>query len=87
MSRSGDVAYVVNTISGTLTPVSRLTGRAGQPISVGIYSYPTAIALAGRTAVVVGTYAGRAVLVDTRTGRAIARIKTGRYPVAVAIAG
>ena len=54
---------------------------------MGIYSYPTAIALAGRTAVVVGTYAGRAVLVDTRTGQAIARIKTGRYPVAVAIAG
>jgi DNA-binding beta-propeller fold protein YncE len=86
MSGSGAVAYVVNTISGTLTPLSVRTGRAGPPISVGTYAYPTAIALTGHTAVVAGTYAGRAALVDLRTRRTIARIKTGRYPVAVAIA-
>ncbi len=79
---------MVNTISGTVTPVSTRTGRAGPPIGVGTYSYPLAIALApsGHTAVVVGTYAGRVALLDTRTRRTIARIKTGRYPVAVAIA-
>jgi hypothetical protein len=88
ISRSG-TAYVVNTISGTVTPVSTATGRAGRPIPVGTYAYPTTIALAqgGATAVVVGTYAGRVALVNTRTRRTVAQVRTGRYPVAVAIAG
>jgi hypothetical protein len=80
---------VVNTVSGTLTPVSTATGQASSAIKVGIYTYPTAIALtrSGATAVVVGTYAGRATLVSTRTGQVTARITVGSFPVAVAIAG
>ena len=58
-----------------------------QPIPVGSYSYPLAIALApsGPLAVVAGTYAGRAALVNTRTRRTIAQVTTGSYPVAIAI--
>jgi hypothetical protein len=80
---------VVNTISGTLTPVSTGTGVADRPIRIGIYTYPTAVGLtpSGATAVVIGTYAGRATLVSTRTGKVTARITVGLYPVAVAIAG
>ena len=79
---------MVNTISGTVTPVSTRTGQAGPPIPVGIYTYPLAIALApaGDTAVVVGTYAGRVTLINTRTRRVTARIAVGRYPLAAAIA-
>jgi hypothetical protein len=68
---SGSTAYVVNTISGTVTPVSTRTGHAGPPIPAGVYNYPTAITVApgGGTAVVVGTYAGKITLIDTRTRR------------------
>jgi YVTN family beta-propeller protein len=86
---SGTTAFVVNTISGTVTPVSTRTGRAGPPIPAGVYNYPTAITLApsGGTAVVVGTYAGKVTLIDTHTRRAIAQVKVGSYPVAAAVAG
>jgi DNA-binding beta-propeller fold protein YncE len=89
ISPSGGTAYVVNTISGTLTPVSTATGVAGRPVRTGIYTYPTAVGLtpSGATAVVIGTYAGRATLVSTRTGKVTGRITVGLYPVAVAIAG
>lgn len=82
MSPSGGTAYVVNTISGTLTPVSTATGVAGRPVRTGVYTYPTAIELtpSGATAVVIGTYVGRATLVSTRTGKVTARITVGLYP-------
>jgi hypothetical protein len=48
-------AFVVNSISGTLTPLAAAVGKPGAPISVGLYSYPTALALAGSTAVVLDT--------------------------------
>jgi YVTN family beta-propeller protein len=86
LSRSGRTAYVVNTISGTLTPVSTRTARAHKPIGVGVFTYPTTLALSGNTAVVIGTYAGRVTLVNTRTRHVTARLKVGNYPVAVAIA-
>jgi YVTN family beta-propeller protein len=79
---------VVNTISGSVTPVSTLTGRAGTPIPVGIYTYPLAMAVtpSGDTAAVIGTYAGRVILVNTRTRRVTAKITVGRYPLTAAIA-
>ena len=73
--------------TGTVTPVVVLTGRAGAPIRVGIYTYPTAIALTGTTAVVAGTYAGQVMLVNTGTQKVTARITADTFPVAVAIAG
>jgi YVTN family beta-propeller protein len=82
------IAWVVNTISGTVTPVNTKTHRAGRPVSVGIYAYPTAIALVPGTAnaVVVGTYGGKVSLVNTHTRRRWAKVSVGRYPVAVAVA-
>jgi YVTN family beta-propeller protein len=84
-------AFVVSTITGTVTPISissgHAGGRAGHPISVGTYSYPTSITLApgGATAVVLGTYDGTVRLLDTRTHTASKPIKVGALPVAAAI--
>jgi YVTN family beta-propeller protein len=92
ITASGTTAFIVNTISGTLTPVSVTNGtveaaRAGQPISVGLYSYPTAIELAptGALAVLIDSYGDQVTLVNTRTHHAVRRINVGSYPVAVAI--
>ena len=83
---------MVNTISGTVTPVSTTTGVAGRPIPVGLYNYPTAMVLpppgtSGTTSVVVEPYAGQVSLIDTATGHRIAQVTVGSYPVAAAIAG
>ncbi|HEY6526274.1 MAG TPA: alkaline phosphatase family protein [Solirubrobacteraceae bacterium] len=88
---TGQTAFVVSTISGTVTPISTSSGgaggRAGHPISVGAYSYPTSITLApgGGTAVVLGTYDGTVRLLNTRTHAAAKPIKVGGLPVAAAI--
>ena len=88
ITKSGQTAFVVNTISGTLTPITLASGRAGKPVSVGLYSYPTAISLApaGSTAVVVDTYGDQVSLVNTSSRRTLKNINVGSYPVAVAIA-
>ncbi len=88
VSASGRTAFVVNSISGTVTPVSTATGRAGRVIPIGVYSYPTAITLApsGTTAVVVSPYAGQVTLISTTTMQPIATITVGNYPVAAAVA-
>jgi DNA-binding beta-propeller fold protein YncE len=84
---AGQTAFVVSTITGTVTPIATATGRAGHSISVGTYSYPTAITLApgGQIAAVLGTYDGTVRLLNTRTRRASAPIKVGALPVAAAI--
>jgi YVTN family beta-propeller protein len=81
-------AWVVNTISGTVTPINTKTRRAGRPVSVGVYAYPTEIALVPGTseAVIVGTYGGKVAVLNTRTQRTQATTRVGRYPVAVAVA-
>lgn len=82
------IAWVANTISGTLTPVDTRNRRAGHSVSVGVYAYPTALAVvpgAGK-AIVVGTYGGNVSLVNTRTRRRQTTTRVGRYPVAVAVA-
>jgi YVTN family beta-propeller protein len=88
ITKSGQTGFVVNTISGTLTPITLASGHAGKPVSVGLYSYPTAITLApaGSTAVVVDTYGDQVSLVNTSSRRALKSINVGSYPVAVAIA-
>lgn len=88
VSRSGRTAYVVSTVSGTVTPVTVGTGRARRPVSVGRYSYPTGIRLdpSLSLAIVLGTYANQVELLSTRTDRVVARVGVGGSPVAVAIA-
>jgi YVTN family beta-propeller protein len=83
----GGTAYVVNTISGTLTPVSTKTGQAATPLSVGKDSYPTAITFAGKTGVVLDTYGGQVSLFTTSTGRVYKPVSVGDFPVAVAVTG
>jgi DNA-binding beta-propeller fold protein YncE len=81
------VAYVVNTISGTVTPISTATGRAGGGISVGLYDYPLAVDLGpSGDALVLDTYAGQVTPVNTATGHAYPAITVGDFPVAAAIA-
>jgi hypothetical protein len=67
--------------------VSIATGKAGRPILVGIYSYPTAIEMpaAGATAVVVSPYARQVTLLNTTAREAVATVNVGSYPVAAAI--
>jgi YVTN family beta-propeller protein len=84
-SASG-TAYVVSSIAGTVTPLAA-SGRAGGPVSVGLYSYPTGMTLTGSTAVVLDTYAGQITLINTRTGQVFAPVTAGTYPAAVAITG
>ena len=82
------IAWVANAISGTVTPINTRSRRAGHSVSVGVYAYPTAIALVPgeAKAIVVGTYGGKISLLNTRTGRRQAKTRVGRYPVAVAVA-
>jgi hypothetical protein len=81
----GRTSYVVNSISGTLTPVT--AGRAGRPISVGLYAYPTAVSFTGTTAIVLDTYAGQVSLVDTASRHVLKTLNVGGYPQAMAISG
>ena len=77
--RPGQRSYALITLA---------SGQAGKPVSVGLYSYPTAIALApaGSTAVVVDTYGDHVSLVNTTSRRALKSINVGSYPIAVAVA-
>jgi hypothetical protein len=87
VAMSGATAYVVGTISGTLTPIDSANGHRGRPISVGLYSYPTTLAMAGATAVVLDTYSGQVSLVSTGSRHVFVPIRVGNFPVAVAISG
>ena len=87
MSPSGRAAYVVNTISGTVTPVAAGTGARRAAIPVGLYDYPLAMAFApdGSSALVLDTYAGQVTPVDPATGKPAAPVTVGNYPVAAVI--
>jgi DNA-binding beta-propeller fold protein YncE len=88
MGPGGRTVYAVNTISGTLTPVSTATGRAGPAIGVGLYGYPLAMTLSprGSRALVLDTYSGQAVVVSLATGRALRHVSVDAYPLAAVIA-
>ncbi len=47
MTPGGRIAYVLNWVGGSVTPVDTVTGDALAPIPVG--SYPVAIAMSART--------------------------------------
>jgi YVTN family beta-propeller protein len=86
---SGRTAYVANAISSTVTPVDIASGHARRPISVGRFTYPSALTVAagGETAVVLDTYAGTVRLLRTRTATVSPAIHVGGYPSAVAVTG
>lgn len=84
---SGSEAYVVNNISGTVTPIATSSGRRGPAVNVGAFSYPTGMAITGSTGVVLDTYGGQVSLFSTRTRHAYTPVTVGDFPVAVAITG
>jgi DNA-binding beta-propeller fold protein YncE len=89
---SGSEAYLVNNISGTVTPIAISSGRRSQAVSVGAFSYPTGssptgMAITGSTGVVLDTYGGQVSLFRTRTRHAYAPITVGDFPVALAVTG
>jgi len=87
ISPSGATAYVVNTISGTLTPIATDSDHPGTPILIGTYAYPLAMAITpdGRTAEVVDNYAGKVTTINLATRRRTA-VEVGEYPSAIVIA-
>ncbi len=48
--------------------------------SVGLYSYPTVLAVTGSTAVVLDTHAGQVSLISTRTRHVFAPVTVGTSP-------
>lgn len=57
-----------------------VTGRRGPAVSVGSYSYPTAMTFTGSTAVVLDTYGGQISLFRTGTRHAYPPITAGDIP-------
>jgi YVTN family beta-propeller protein len=78
-------AFVVNSGSGSVTPVDLRTRHAGTPIKVG--AKPTAIVAApdGRTLYVADSGAGTVTPIDAATRRAGHPIKAGGNPRALAL--
>jgi YVTN family beta-propeller protein len=79
-------AFVVNSASGTVTPVNLVTRRAGKPIRVGADPRAIAITPSGRMAYVVNSASGTVTPIVTGTRRAEAPIRVGSDPQAIAIA-
>jgi hypothetical protein len=88
-SQSGATGYVVNTVSGTVTPVSAATGVARKAISVGTYSYPLTITMITNSslAAVVDPYSGQISTINLATGAARKPINLGdtTFPLQIAI--
>ena len=78
-------AFVVNSGSGTVTPVDLATRRAGPAIPVGASPQAIAMTPGGRTAYVANTGSGTVTPIDTATRRAGTPIRVGSAPGAIAI--
>ena len=78
-------AFVVNSGSGTVTPIDMITRRAGKPIRVGTDPQAIAITPDGRTAFVANADSGTVTPVDTVTRRAAGPIRVGADPRAIVI--
>ncbi len=78
-------AFVVNSSSGTVTPISLATRRAGKPIKVGASPGAIVIARGGATAYVANYGSNTVTPIDTATRQAGAPIPVGVNPAAIAI--
>jgi YVTN family beta-propeller protein len=81
----GPVAYVVNSLSGTVIPIDIATNKVGTPIHVGLHPQAIAITPNGHTAYVADWSSGSVTPIDTATNRARAPIHVGSHPRAIAI--
>jgi YVTN family beta-propeller protein len=78
-------AFVVNSGSGTVTPVDLATRRADPPVKVGADPAAIAITPNGRTAYVANSGSGTVTPIDTATRRPGPPIAVGAGPRAIAI--
>ena len=78
-------AFVVNSDSGTVTPVNLAKRRAGRPIRSGSTPLAIAITPGGQTAYVVNRGSGTVTPIATATRRAGTPIAVGRDPQTIAI--
>jgi YVTN family beta-propeller protein len=78
-------AFVVNSGSGSVTPIDLATRQAGRPIRVGKHPLAIAITPGGQTAYVANSRSGTVTPIDTATWRAGTPIPVGRDPQNIAI--
>ena len=78
-------AFVVNSGSGSVTPIDLATRRAGRPIRVGKHPLAIAVRPGGQTAYVVNNRSGTVTPIDTATRRAGPPIPVGRAPQSIAV--
>ncbi len=78
-------AFVVNSGSGTVTPIDLAKRRAGRPIGVGRDPQAIAVTPDGRTAYVANSGSGTVTPIATATRRAGTPIRVGRDPRAIAV--
>lgn len=83
--RAGWSAYVVNSASGTVTPIDVATGTAGAPIPVGDAPVAIAITPDARTAYIANGGSDDVTPIDVATGTARTPIPVGDSPAAIAI--
>jgi YVTN family beta-propeller protein len=83
--RPPQTAFVVNSGSGTVTPVNLAKRRAGPPIRVGADPRAIAITPNGQTAYVVNSGSGTVTPINTTTRRPGPPIRVGADPRAIAI--
>jgi len=79
------IAYVVNSGSGTVTPIRTATNTALPPITTGDNSDTIAITPDGKTAYVANFDSGTVTPIRTATNTALPPIKTGLGAVAIVI--
>src|SRR5215813_1363437 len=77
LPRGPFTVYVLNQGSGTVTPISTATNKAGKPIKVGHSPCSMAISPDGRAVYVTNQMAGTVTPISTRTNRAGQPIKVG----------
>jgi YVTN family beta-propeller protein len=78
-------AFVVNSDSGSVTPIDLAKRQAGDPIRVGKHPLAIAITPGGKTAYVVNSGSGTVTPIDTASRRAGPPIPVGRDPQTIAI--
>src|SRR5215470_20098098 len=77
LPRGPFTVYVLNQGSGTVTPISTATNKAGRPIKVGRSPCSMAISPDGRKVYVTNQMAGTVTPISTRTNRVGKPIKVG----------
>ena len=78
-------AFVVNSGSGSVTPIDLATRQAGRPIRVGKHPLAIAVRPGGKTAYVVNSRSGTVTPINTATWRAGTPIPVGRDPQSIAV--